>query len=300
MGFADRLKERLKHTRSMNHLVAPDPKSAGDVYSGVNGWPNPQWHAGGGPHHVSGPSSYGSGVGWPMLGAIPEADSHAAGGGYYNPSSPSTPLPNPQKRPLFNGNVPSNSSPGFNFGSSYNNSPRTAPTPSPRDSLSPLESAPSGASSTNTYQTDDTGHSFFNNKLTKAFPSSSHNSNTPFPKPDAHLSGHSTTGGDFSDPKASNAEVQRCIKLLRQLFELRIKIWGMRKAHWSTQGRRSEAKRQAKDLHRDINQIVVDWNSMPRSTWTIEEAEVIYAIGKELEGLVPFWDERVEVDNPNS
>ncbi|KAK3990733.1 hypothetical protein QBC44DRAFT_368703 [Cladorrhinum sp. PSN332] len=314
MGITDRIMQKLNRTRSMNHLVAPDPSSPGEIYSGVTGGPHNPWYGAQQLGHVGGPNSHGTGAGGgPMLGAIPETDTQqgraGAGGpgGYYHPSSrPSSPPPNPSpqsQRPKLNGTGSgAPKSTGFVFGrggaGNYKNPKKSAPPkPSSRESLPPLESATSSSTATtaNTHQTEETRHSFSGVSSASSKPPSS-----SFPKPDAGLSGHSTSGGDFSDPKASNAEVQRCIKLLRQLFELRIKIWGMRKAHWSTRQRRMEVKRQARDLHRDINQIVVDWQGMPRSTWTVEEAEIIYAIGKELEGLVPFWDEMVEVDSPNS
>ena len=285
MGIADRIKQRLNRRPSVNQLVTPDPTSKDGIYAGG-----------------------------PKLGAIPESDGGA--GSYYHPSSPSSPLPNPQQRPIL-GNINSSSSSSSNNNNSSNAFGNFINYPHSRESLSPLTAS---SSSTKTYETQDTRYSFGssgsipgnnlnannnnNNKSPNGFPpapqfngNGNGYANAHFPKPDPHLSGHSTTGGDYSDPKASNAEVQRCIRLLRQLFELRIKIWGMRRAHWSTQGRRTEAKRQARDLYGDISQIVSEWNSMPRSTWTVEEYQLIFAIGNELQNLAPFWDERVEVDS---
>ncbi|KAK4225796.1 hypothetical protein QBC38DRAFT_251846 [Podospora fimiseda] len=296
LGFADRLKAKLYRTPSRNHLVAPDPSSAGDVYSGVSSGPNNPRYGG------------------PLLGAIPETtpsrgipETAVPSGGYYYPSSQpfpssSPPLPQP-KRPSSAAAKPL-ATQGFVFGrggAGNHKAPKTKThlkNPS-RESLLLEESATASSSTTNTYQTEESRHSFSGVSSKSSTPAPAPTPAVNKPDNTSNPGGYSTKGDD-SDPRASNAEVQRCIKLLRQLFELRIQIWGMRKAHWSMQPRRNQVKRQARDLHKDINQIVVDWKGMPRSTWTVDEAEIIGIIAEELRGLRPFWEEGVEVDDPNS
>ncbi|KAK0737287.1 hypothetical protein B0T21DRAFT_410743 [Apiosordaria backusii] len=106
-------------------------------------------------------------------------------------------------------------------------------------------------------------------------------SNNPLPKP-----------SDFAQQaKASPLEVQRCIKLLRALFKLRMKIWSAQESHWSTHPKTIENMAQADDLLRDIQNMVGDWqNSIARGQmyWSEEERMELELITQNLSMLRPF------------
>ncbi|KAK4656294.1 hypothetical protein QC762_310085 [Podospora pseudocomata] len=105
--------------------------------------------------------------------------------------------------------------------------------------------------------------------------------NNPLPKP-----------SDFSkQAKASPVEVQRCIKLLRALFKLRMKIWSAQESHWSTHPKTIENMAQADDLLRDIQNMVGDWqNSIAKGQmyWDEEERAELRVIMQSLSMLRPY------------
>lgn len=68
---------------------------------------------------------------------------------------------------------------------------------------------------------------------------------------------------------ATTAEVRRAIKLLRRLFELRIRIWATSRAHVRHAKKREETKRQAEDLLGDLRGMVEEWRKMPAGCWYV-------------------------------
>ncbi|KAK4178782.1 hypothetical protein QBC36DRAFT_94329 [Triangularia setosa] len=97
---------------------------------------------------------------------------------------------------------------------------------------------------------------------------------------------------DFAQQaKASPLEIQRCIKLLRALFKLRMKIWSAQESHWSTHPKTIENMAQADDLLRDIQNMVGDWqNSIAKGQmyWDEEERMELQLIVDNLRMLRPY------------
>ncbi|KAK4197072.1 hypothetical protein QBC40DRAFT_286132 [Triangularia verruculosa] len=97
---------------------------------------------------------------------------------------------------------------------------------------------------------------------------------------------------DFSkQTKASTLEVQRCIKLLRALFKLRMKIWSAQESHWSTHPKTVENMAQADDLLRDIQDMVGNWQisiAKGQMSWDEEERLELHMIQQNLSMLRPY------------
>lgn len=89
------------------------------------------------------------------------------------------------------------------------------------------------------------------------------------------------------DPTITAADVRRCTKLLRQMFELHLELWTLTYTHGTEQYRRHEKRLQVEAILVDIHNMVGAWHAMPPSTWTEEEYEEIKWIVSTLADLPP-------------
>ncbi|KAK3315479.1 hypothetical protein B0H66DRAFT_565439 [Apodospora peruviana] len=92
---------------------------------------------------------------------------------------------------------------------------------------------------------------------------------------------------NFPDPQITAADVRRCTKLLRQMFELHLELWTLMYTHGSDQPLRLMKKQQVDAILVDIHNMVGIWNAMPRESWTEEEYEEIKWIAQTLVDLPP-------------
>ncbi|KAK4213614.1 hypothetical protein QBC37DRAFT_373859 [Rhypophila decipiens] len=89
------------------------------------------------------------------------------------------------------------------------------------------------------------------------------------------------------DPQITAADVRRCTKLLRQMFELHLELWTLTYTHGTDQYRRHQKRMQVEAILVDIHNMVGGWHAMPPSTWTEEEHEEIKWIAQTLADLPP-------------
>ncbi|KAK0634344.1 hypothetical protein B0T17DRAFT_513065 [Bombardia bombarda] len=100
-----------------------------------------------------------------------------------------------------------------------------------------------------------------------------------------NTSGGSVVGpGDFPEPQITSADVRRCTKLLRRMFEIHLEMWSLSSSYEPNQPLRLEKKVQLDAILADIRNIVNTWNSMPPSMWTDDELEEIKWIAQTLNG----------------
>ncbi|KAK4135767.1 hypothetical protein BT67DRAFT_455123 [Trichocladium antarcticum] len=99
---------------------------------------------------------------------------------------------------------------------------------------------------------------------------------------------------------ATAAEVRRATRLLRRLFEQRIRVWATRNTHARHRAQRDAVKRQAEDLVRDLQAMAAEWAAMrlgPGAAWSVAERGQIEWIREQSDLMVEeikqgrFWEE---------
>ncbi|KAK4186243.1 hypothetical protein QBC35DRAFT_274900 [Podospora australis] len=293
-GFMKGALDKLKRKSSVAQFGGTPSIASDDAYSdsvpynqpypgpiGMNGTSVPRGMYGGG----GGPSTarYGSApTGRPNLNPIMESEPH------YNSYS-SAP-------PSGGGGGASHLRPGL--------SPTNPPhqyyqPPPPQTQPSYGSSTPTTPNSGTTTGTQETGYTRYSGESYGAQPppppSSMPNNNGPRlskpPPPPQPSPSAIPNPQDLADPKASTAEVRRCIQLLRKLYRLKMSTWSRQRVHVAVQHKRIADRRKAEDLLRDIHQIVHDWSTMPQGNWSPQEQAEINFIFQNLSMLQPFWDE---------
>ncbi|KAM7206439.1 hypothetical protein V8F20_002788 [Naviculisporaceae sp. PSN 640] len=89
------------------------------------------------------------------------------------------------------------------------------------------------------------------------------------------------------EPTITAADVRRCTKLLRQMFELHLELWTLTYTHGTDQYRRHQKRMQVEAILVDIHNMVGAWHAMPPNTWSEEEYAEIQWIVSTLADLPP-------------
>jgi hypothetical protein len=117
--------------------------------------------------------------------------------------------------------------------------------------------------------------------------------NRPSPGTTPNTSSSSSSSKKTEKPHVDvpAAEVRRCTKLLRRMYELQLDMWSMKFTFEEDMPERLEKKRQADALLVEIQNMVATWMSTTGAQWTPEERRQVDYIGKYLDSLSQnkFW-----------
>ncbi|KAK3939279.1 hypothetical protein QBC46DRAFT_151730 [Diplogelasinospora grovesii] len=152
---------------------------------------------------------------------------------------------------------------------------RPAPAPAPAQQSRNFSPSSNGSASTGVGSSNGVNNS--NSTGWRSFSDKSDKSNTT-----------TNTTPNFVDPGISAADVRRCTKLLRRMFELRLEMWALTNAYESDQPMRIEKKRQLDAVFVDIHNMVAAWQAVGPHPWKPEEWLEIDWIATTLVDL-PQW-----------
>ncbi|KAK0705560.1 hypothetical protein B0H67DRAFT_558139 [Lasiosphaeris hirsuta] len=144
---------------------------------------------------------------------------------------------------------------------------------------------PRGGSSNSTNGSTTTSNSSTSGGFSNTLRSLASRSHNPPPPGTGGVGG--PAGTSAHEVKTSAADVRRCTKLLRRMFELRVEAWAMDGAHMTDEPRRLERVRQADLIFVDIQDMVDAWKRAPQSNWSEAEYQEVLWIATTLGD--PTW-----------
>jgi hypothetical protein len=97
------------------------------------------------------------------------------------------------------------------------------------------------------------------------------------PKP--KLTSYTSAVQDTEQIEGKKAEeIARCSKLLRQMYTLDLRIWGMQHAVGDEARQSEELKFRANAMFAEVQKVVTGWANFPEDKWTAEEQQQIQRI----------------------
>ncbi|KAK0706045.1 hypothetical protein B0T26DRAFT_679778 [Lasiosphaeria miniovina] len=92
---------------------------------------------------------------------------------------------------------------------------------------------------------------------------------------------------DSLEPTVVAADVRRCTRLVRRMFEAHLQMWTYANVYESDDDLKMQKKREVDAILLEIHQLVATWRSVPPSTWSDEEFDQVKWISTTLDD--PYW-----------